>query len=301
MTLTFALLGHPVSHSLSPQIHSAAYQQLSLPHRYVTIDCPDEAAVKSQVDRLRRGELAGLNVTVPWKRVALDLADAADESAKASGAANVLCWNNGQVVAHNTDAPALAKLLAEGRGQRESGGAVVLGHGGAALAAVVACRRAGAKNIHVTARKWSAASPQQSWPNHAEFTALGATPCAWGAPGDTSADSLQQAFKAAHIIVQSTSAGMSGVGHGSTVAEIVPWSELDRQVFLYDVVYNPALTPFLASAKDYGLKCEGGLTMLVGQAALGFELWLGLQAPFSPMKDAAERALFGALKQGTAE
>ena len=75
--LTFVLLGHPVAHSVSPAIHGAAYRALGAPHRYEVRDCPTPEHVRAQVEAIRSGALAGANVTVPWKRLALELADRA--------------------------------------------------------------------------------------------------------------------------------------------------------------------------------------------------------------------------------
>ncbi len=287
----FVLLGHPVGHSLSPQIHAAAYRHHELPHEYLTVDCPDEAAVAVQVQRLRDADIAGANVTVPWKRCAMELADRVDASARDTGAANVLRLEGTQVVAYNTDAPALAQLLSAGRHGRSSEVALVIGNGGAALAAVVACRRAGARQVYVTARKWSAELESSSWPRAAEFEALGANPCAWPEAG--SQPLRQPWLRGTQLIVQSTSAGMLGVGQGEAVASLVPWSQLPQECFAYDVVYNPASTPFLEAASGAGLQNEGGLSMLVGQAALAIELWLGVDPPRAAMFEVARRALFG--------
>jgi len=106
----FVLIGHPVAHSLSPVIHRAAYQELELSHRYELVDCPDEAAVVKVVDALRSGEIAGANVTIPWKRLALKLADMVAPSVQRVGVANVLARGaDGAIVAHNTDVPALVE------------------------------------------------------------------------------------------------------------------------------------------------------------------------------------------------
>jgi shikimate dehydrogenase len=281
----YILIGHPVSHSISPQIHGAVYRHLGLPHSYVAVDCPDEAAVAAQVTSLRLGQIAGANVTVPWKRVALALADELDESARRTQAANVLArTQEGRIRAYNTDQGALALLVKEGaKGTPER--AVVLGNGGAALAAAVAVQRAGASQVVVSARRWQGA---EAWPDRAEFDALGVNTVAWQSPA------FEQALQSADVIVQATSAGMKGVGHGETVSSVVPWEGLKSGVFLYDVVYNPPLTPFLEQAKRFGYHAEGGLSMLLGQAALAMNIWLGIDAPLDVMKAAAENAVFGA-------
>ncbi len=85
----FVLVGHPVAHSLSPVIHRAAYSALGASHDYAVCDCATDEDVRAQLARLRRGEIAGANITLPHKRLALTLADHADELAAATGAANV--------------------------------------------------------------------------------------------------------------------------------------------------------------------------------------------------------------------
>lgn len=137
--MKFALIGHPVSHSLSPVIHRAAYRELGLAHEYELIDAPTEADVARVVAAVRSGELGGVNVTIPWKRQAYAAADRHAVLAERLGVANVLARAGGQIIAHNTDALALEvefkRLVATPR-------AIVLGSGGAAPAVVAAARAA---------------------------------------------------------------------------------------------------------------------------------------------------------------
>jgi shikimate dehydrogenase len=275
--LKFGLLGHPVGHSVSPAIHQAAYDAFGLPHTYSLCDCPTPSDVEHQVEQLRQGLWAGLNVTVPWKRLALQLADDLDDSARETGAANVLLrQENGRIIAHNTDAPALGQLLAAGSRTERPKAALVLGNGGAALAAVVAARRAGCARVYVSARRWSMDAEN-----------LGAVPVSW------SSETIASTSKELTLLVQATSAGMRGVGGGEELASVIPWQELPSDVFAYDVVYNPENTPFLERARAAQLRAEGGLSMLVGQAALAFELWLGLRPPTAQLMDHARAAIFG--------
>jgi shikimate dehydrogenase len=287
----FVLIGHPVLQSLSPAIHQAAYDQLGLPaHRYVAVDCADPEAVREQIALLRSGDLAGANVTVPWKRLALELADEVDAGALSTGAANVLCpsGSNGtcRIVAHNTDVPALAEELARGRPGARS--AVVIGNGGAALAAVVACRSLGIGSVAVAARSFRGAAAD-AWPLARELRARGATLVAW--PQGTGDTEFRRAVTGCDIVVQSTSDGMRGATDGTTVRDVVPWEAMSAGALAYDVVYNPAVTPFVAAALGAGLRAESGLGMLVGQAVLALELWLGVRPEAAPLRAAAERAL----------
>lgn len=289
MSERFVLIGHPVSHSLSPVIHGAAYVALGRSATYDLIDAPDEDAVRAIVREVREGSIRGANVTVPWKRVALAAADRVDESARAVGAANVLARaEDGAVVAYNTDALGLAEelteLLAETRLAPEGSTACVIGNGGAALGAVVACRLAGVKRVCVVARRFRADVARADWPELASFERLGAELVAWPGTGDVGWERLA---RSADLFVQATSAGMHGADSGAAVAGLVPWSERARaSVAAYDLVYRPELTQFLEAARQGGQVTRGGLGMLVRQAAFAIEIWWSVLPSTAPMFEA---------------
>ena len=290
MSSTFALLGHPVAHSLSPAIHHAAYAALGLSHRYELIDVPDEAALAQAIGRVRSGGLAGVNVTVPWKREALLLADSAAESASAVGAANVLQRSaDGRVIAHNTDVPALAReVTAVVTAPRT---VLVLGNGGAALGAAAAGRSLGAE-VFVSARRFRSSEAEVNWPHAEEFRALGAIAVAWPelSPAPVASE-FGAVVRAADVVLQATSAGMHGTSGGAELAAMLPWSTLVHCQLAYDLVYNPPRTEFLRAAEEHGVKAVNGLGMLVGQAALAIELWLGVLPEQAALRAAAEQAL----------
>jgi len=298
MTRRFVLIGHPVAHSMSPAIHRAAYESLGVDCSYEAVDAPDAVAVTSILEALKSGEIAGANVTVPHKKLALSLADRAHPLAREVGAANVLVRDvDGGVTAHNTDVGALAEELE--RAAPDARVATVIGTGGGALAAVAACRSIGVRQVAVVGRRWRASQDASTWPGADAFRALGATITAW--PERTASareeqervadDTWEALVLSSQIIIQATSAGMHGADSGDVVRDIVPWLRLDRGVLAYDLVYNPPVTPFLEAARAAGLIVEGGLGMLVGQAALAIELWLGMAPPRDEMRRAAEHAL----------
>lgn len=277
--LRFAVLGHPVSHSLSPAMHRAALSWLGMPHRYDAIDVPDRAALERVLDDLRAGRLAGANVTMPHKRAALALADDVDPSAASAGAANTLVVREGRVRAHNTDVPGLADdLRAEGLASIDV--AFVIGAGGAAAAAVAACRSLGATRVVATSRRWAdpAAMARADLPGVEEM--------AW--PGEEGpSPALVEAFAAADVIVQSTSAGMRGADPGEPLAALVPWERLRRDVVVYDLVYDPSVTPIVAAARARGLRAQSGLGMLARQGARSLGLWLGVEPDPSILREGA--------------
>jgi shikimate dehydrogenase len=283
----FVLLGHPVAHSLSPAIHGAAYRELGLSHRYELCDAPDEAALAAAIAEIRRGTIRGANVTIPWKRQALALADRAEPSAADVGAANVLARDpSGRVVAHNTDVGALVTEL--GALTSRPATALVLGSGGATLAAVAALARLGVGEIGVSARRFELGTSESSWPLAAELGRLGARLVPWPRAGSGAFEEL--AARSA-VIVQATSAGMHGAAPGSEIADVLPWDRLRAGTVFYDLVYNPRETELLRRARARGYEASDGLGMLIGQAALAFELWLGVAPPREPMWRAAEAEL----------
>jgi shikimate dehydrogenase len=260
--LRFAVVGHPVAHSKSPAMHAAAFRALGLPHTYeAVLATPEE--LPRVVQALRDGAYAGLNVTVPHKQAALALAD--ELATPGMTAANTLVRSpEGRVVAHNTDVPALAeelRVLAGPGAPWATRRALVLGSGGAALAAVAALRSLGSKDVAVRARRPLAPGTQPWQPS----------------PG-SEAKTL--------AVVQATSAGMTGADDGASVAAVVAWEALPDDAVALDVVYAPPETAFLRAARARGLRAENGLGMLARQGALAFELWLGITAPFDVMRAA---------------
>lgn len=283
MKLSFALLGHPVGHSVSPAIHQAAYDALALPHDYRALDVPDRSALEAVVAELAAGRLAGANVTIPWKREVLDLVERVDPSAAGVGAANVLALRDEHVVAYNTDVPALAAELRAMTRARPR--ALVVGDGGGALGAIAALRSLDAERVTVVARRHQ--GPSDEWSRAALRSLQGARALAWPASGVLDVGDVADV----DVVVQATSDGMHGASDGHTVANLVPWAALPVTAAAYDLVYRPAITPFLRAARAARLATEGGLGMLVGQAALAFKLWLGVTPDVGVMRAAALAAL----------
>lgn len=282
--MKFALLGHPVSHSLSPVIHHAAYRELGQQHSYGLIDAATEADVARAVGDVRSGELAGINVTVPWKRQAFAAADRRSALAERLGVANVLAREGEQIVAYNTDALALED---EFRRLASAKVALVLGSGGAVPAVVAACQAAGIGDVRVTARRFLPDTPRADWPGAVELERLGATLLPWPAANAAARSQFEAVAVAAGLVVQGTSAGMQGADSGEPIAQLVPWPKLSSEALAYDLIYAPLETPFLRVAREAGRRTAHGLHMLVGQAQLAIEIWLGLRPPAQPLLAAA--------------
>jgi shikimate dehydrogenase len=280
----FAVVGDPIGHSKSPLMQGAAMRALGLPHAYEAVRATAEE-LPGVVARLRDGDFDGLNVTVPHKERVLSLVDELDESARVAGAANTLVrGEGGWLVAHNTDAPALAAELTRlaGSSAWPAGGcALVLGSGGAARAAVAALgSHLGIADIAVRARAFADAARRCAFVRTAPHPV---TSEPW-------ASSIEREARLV-ALVQATSAGMRGADGGEAAARVVAWEAVPMGAVAIDVVYAPRDTPWLSAARRRGLRCDDGLGMLARQGALALELWLadeGVKAPLEAMRAALE-------------
>lgn len=232
--------------------------------RYQLLPIPP-GLVRETVRALPGAGFRGVNVTIPHKRAALELADGASEAARAIGAANTLLFeSSGQVVAENTDAPALIAALPFSPAGRT---ALVLGAGGSAQAAVWSLLGAGAAEVRV-------------WNRHPEralelANRLGATPAEKAQPAD--------------LLIHCTPVGMRG-DTGSFKQLPLAADELAMFECVVDFVYGRHETPLVRSARSLGVPVIDGLDLLVGQGALSFERFTGRPAPLQEMR-AAARAL----------
>ena len=259
MTSLAGVLGHPVSHSRSPAMHNAAFEQLGLNWRYVKLPVPPELFAET-VRALPGSGYRGANVTIPHKLAALALADSATPAAAAVGAANTLTFEDGAIEADNTDAGGLLAALGEPPAARR---ALVLGAGGAARAVVWALLDAGAAEVSV----WNRTSERAD---------------------ELAADLKARAVRTpepADIVVNATSVGMD---EGDRT-DALPLAGLEPPAVAVELVYrgDGSSTPFAAWATAAGARVVDGLEVLVQQGALSFQRWTGVEPPLDAMRRAA--------------
>ncbi len=257
------VLGWPVAHSLSPNIHNAALAAVGLTDwRYQLLPVPPEL-LGEVVAGLPGAGFRGVNVTIPHKEAALALANRPSQRAAAIGAANTLIFaDDGEVMADNTDAPALIAALPQ---PAVGVSVLVLGAGGSARAAVWALLDAGAASVAVWNR-----SPERAQRLCSE---LG------GSPTET--------VVAADLLVNCTSVGLDG----SESLEGLPLGPEDLADFgcIVDLVYRSDGTGLTRAARAGGRLVVDGLDLLVGQGALSFERFTGQAAPMAVMLAAARQ------------
>lgn len=264
MTTKAFVIGHPIAHSRSPLIHGTWLAEHNIEGTYEAIDVAP-AALPAFFDRLRSGEFAGGNVTIPHKEAVFALCDSVDDLARTIGAVNTLVVRDGEVQGTNTDYLGfMGNLDAEAPGWSDDlGSALVLGAGGAARAVAVAIR---SRNIPIILlnRTRSAADRLASEVGPDGFT-IGTL------------DEFNDAAPLAGLVVNTTSIGMH-----RTQFESLDVTRMRSNTIVTDIVYTPLMTPLLMEAQAHGLKIVDGLGMLLHQAVPGFVAWFGVTPEVTP-------------------
>ncbi|MCX6046184.1 MAG: shikimate dehydrogenase [Chloroflexi bacterium] len=270
------LIGWPVSHSVSPPMHNAAFAALGLDWCYVPLPVPIEPAdrIGEAVRGLRALGLRGANVTVPHKQAVMPHLDWLTPAAQAIGAVNTIRVEpDGALSGDNTDAPGFVADLREHGVDSSGKNVIVLGAGGSARAIVYGLAASGARKILIVNRTVDKAASlanqmQALFPN----CAIAAQPLA---------QPLADVAEQTDLIINTTSLGMTPDVAG------LPWEpdvKFSAHQAVYDLVYNPPQTRLLQKARVDGAQAIGGLGMLIWQGAIAFERWTGVAAPVDLMR-----------------
>ncbi len=260
-----AVIGWPVSHSLSPRLHGYWLQRYRIDGAYVPLAVAPEDLVAVLRDLPRMG-FVGANVTLPHKESALAAVGEVEALARRVGAVNTIVVTEERgLVGRNTDVYGfLENLKAGAPGWRaDRGPAVVIGAGGAARAVAVALAEAGAPEVRIANR--TAARAQEL------AAALGAAalPVPW--------QERAGALDGAALVVNATVLGMTGAPPLDLDLGLLP-----REALVTDIVYSPLETPLLAAAAARGNAVVDGLGMLLHQARPGFAAWFGVEPEVTP-------------------
>jgi shikimate dehydrogenase len=266
-TRVAAVIGNPVRHSLSPALHNAGFQATGVDWVYTAFEVAPGLA-HAALDAMRVFEMGGLSVTMPHKEAVADLVDELDPAAAALHSVNtVVPLGDGRLKGYSTDGAGFVASLAAQDVDVSGKRVCVLGAGAAARSIVEAIARAGAASVSVVNRSVERAQ------------------VAADLAGAVGAVGTLQAVGDCDILINATSVGMGSTDLPCDVSFLH-----DRQV-VADIVYHPRCTALLAAAASVGARTVEGLGMLVHQAVLQQQLWVGLAADAAVMWAAAEREL----------
>ena len=280
MTLLAGIFGYPIRHSISPAMHNAAFERAGVDAVYEAWETRPENLAAS-VASLRDERYLGANVTVPHKQAVMPHLDQIDDLATRIGAVNTISNRNGLLTGSNTDALGFINSLRIEAGVQIAGlNVALIGAGGAARAAAYALADADVGSLTIANRTVERADSLA-----AEIRRAGTGASAFS----VSDPDFLAVCERADLIVNSTSVGML---HGPAEGESpIPARVISSRSLVYDMVYNPPMTPLLADAEKAGARVIGGLPMLVHQGAAAWSLWTGRDAPMEAMFEAAKEAL----------
>lgn len=262
----YVVIGNPIAHSKSPQIHARFAQQTGEPVAYDRLLAPLDGFGPTVRDFIAAGG-RGANVTVPFKLEAFALATERNARAEAAGAVNTLTFDGSRIIGDNTDGVGLVRDIVAGAGVGIAGRRVLLlGAGGAARGVILPLLDESPAQIVIANRTLARAEElvQQFRPLHEQAMRLSAAPFG----------PLDGAFD---LIINATSASLS--------AELppIPASAFSAQTFAYDMMYAAQPTVFMQAAAAHGAAVRDGLGMLVEQAAEAFFVWRGVRPDTAPV------------------
>ena len=271
------VVGYPVSHSLSPQVHNAVFKSQGMDAVYIPFEVRDLDAFMLRMVHPRTREidwrLRGLSVTAPHKRGVMDHLDWIDEAARKIDAVNTILIDDEELKGYNTDAIGFIRPLKDRLGALRGSRCAVIGGGGAASAATYALLNEGAA-VTIFVRNLERAKTATERFNVPALELEGAS------------------FDGFDVVVNATVLGTAGEFEQHTPAKA---QQLAGARLAYDLVYNPSETQFLREAQNAGCETLGGLPMFMAQAVEQFRLWTGREAPVEVMEAAALEALTEAL------
>jgi shikimate dehydrogenase len=285
------LIGWPLEHTLSPAMHNA-YEKMGLNWVYLPLPVKDGQDLVKVVHALRALPFVGFNVTMPYKRIMLNVCDEVATAAQLAGAVNTVHVADGRLIGYNTDGRGLVESIkAEAGLELQGRRAVIIGTGGAAGSALVGLVLERAAHVTVAGRRVEIAESMiDNLTDRLRETTAEA--CGLG-------DDLRETVEAADLVINATPLGMAADDPLPVAKE---WLQPGQVVA--DMVYRPSVTPLMAAATDRGARAIGGLGMLVGQGAIAIEIWnQGAQttAPRDVMRTAAEAAMAASPVRPSAE
>ena len=267
MGKSFAVIGDPINHSLSPNIHSAAFRELNLDSSYIGYRIP-KGELESGVEGLKKIKISGFNVTIPHKVEMMKYLDKMDESCSIIGAVNTVVNNDGVLKGYNTDMDGFLEPLKKRNISIQDKKILLIGAGGAARAIIAGMSKEKAQEVDIANRTTKNAEELSEF-----ATSIGLS---------TNVKKIEEVknLQKYNVIINSTSIGLKDE------PSPILFEDTNENAVIYDIVYSPMNTDFIKKAKDKKLEVIYGYEMLLGQATRAFEIWHEMKAPYNAMKKA---------------
>ncbi|MBT2646024.1 shikimate dehydrogenase [Bacillus sp. ISL-34] len=277
MKKIYGVMGDPIAHSMSPDIHNDAFEKENIEAVYHHFHVTKEG-LNDAVKGMKALGVEGFNITIPHKTSIIPFLDEVDELALAIGAVNTVVNKNGRFIGYNTDGKGFFKSLCdEISGDIKAKKTLVIGAGGAARAIYFTLVKEGVKQIDIANRtKERAAQLVSDCPYDKVSKAL-------------SIIEAEESLSQYDLIIQTTSSGMSPeLDHSPLKVD-----QLKTGAIISDIIYNPLQTKLLREAGEKGAETQNGLGMFINQAALAFEIWTGIMPDTARMTDIVLNKLGG--------
>ena len=261
-----AVVANPIKHSISPFIHNSAFEATNTNGVYLAWEV-DAAELAETVANIRRYQMYGINLSMPYKEQVIPYLDQLSEEACLIGAVNTVVNREGTLIGYNTDGKGFFKSLPSFKISRKK--LVLLGAGGAAKAILAQAILDGVSQISIFVRSSSMEKTRPYLEKIQNATGFRVDLFALEDVQD-----LQDSITKADLLVNATSVGMDGSSQPIPTSIVLP-----EKLMVADVIYQPFETPFLKWARNQGNQSINGLGMLLYQAAEAFELWTGKEMP----------------------
>ena len=282
--IRLGVLGDPVAHSRSPSLLNAALEKMDLDLQYARFKiAPNE--LETALQRLRALEFVGCNLTVPHKIAALALVDEVEERARKIGALNTIAFRDGRSLGWNTDGPGFARALREvfSVDLRDLRVLLLGAGGGAGRTLAYQCAWDNCERLVLVNRTFEKAQALA-----VELAGSFRGPRVLGPEARLEAvrweeSALRRQLGRTDLVINATTLGLQ-----QSDPLPLPRSLLAPHLMIYDLVYKEGPTPLLSAAEEAGARGANGLTMLLHQGALAFELWFDRPAPLAAMRAALQ-------------
>lgn len=268
------IIGHKISHALSPALHTAAFKKMNLEYDYGVMDVNPEM-LPNLIAALRSLNFRGANVTIPYKEKVIPLIDEVSEEAKMIGAVNTIVNNNGRLVGYNTDAHGIYVSLSAYAEEIKNNHVVIFGAGGAARATVYAVAKffAPKRIMLINRTQENAKKIAEEFTPKFRLTKFFYT---------NDHEATAREIDVAALLINTTSVGMKPL----TGLHPLPQNAvIQKHQIVMDIVYNPLETTLLKMARTAGAKAIGGVEMLLGQGAKAFELFTHAEFPINTARE----------------